>query len=102
MDHTSSIADSDHYSDRWIIPARNEGRGFVASIRHVVYNTASVNLKCDANQSTRLDMYRICWSIPSTDSSGHGNYMESEELASAWLAYLTNEYPEIVHWIETQ
>jgi hypothetical protein len=46
-------------------------------------------------------MYRICWSIPNTGSTGQGNYMESETLVTAWLEYLTKEYPDIIHWIET-
>jgi hypothetical protein len=45
-------------------------------------------------------MYRICWSVPSTECAGNGDYIESEELAMAWLTYLTKEYPDIIHWIE--
>jgi hypothetical protein len=45
-------------------------------------------------------MYRICWSIPTTECAGHGDYIESQELAMAWLMYLKKEYPEFDHWIE--
>ena len=45
-------------------------------------------------------MYRICWSITNIECAGNGNYVESKELATAWLKYLTSEYPDMFHWIE--
>ena len=45
-------------------------------------------------------MYRICWTVLSTQFSGHGEYMFNYNEAESLLDYLTKKYPEMNHWIE--
>jgi len=45
-------------------------------------------------------MYRISWSIPATNYTGHGAFCHSYLLAQDWLVYLRNKYPDMLHWVE--
>ena len=45
-------------------------------------------------------MYRICWTVISTQFSGQGEYMFNYNEAETLLDHLTKNHPHMLHWIE--
>lgn len=44
--------------------------------------------------------YRVTWTNPSTGATGHGEWMDNEVVAHAWVNKCTKDYPEMVHSLE--
>jgi hypothetical protein len=43
-------------------------------------------------------MFRVAWSTPM--HSGYGEFVLEKEIATAWVIYLNEKYPDMKHWTE--
>jgi hypothetical protein len=46
--------------------------------------------------------YRICYKLPFTGAIEQGAAVLSFEIATAWITFLKDQYPDIDHWIEDE
>lgn len=47
-------------------------------------------------------MYRIAWKSLVTGFEGHGEFMFTQQEAEKMAVKLTAEYPELLHWVESE
>ena len=47
-------------------------------------------------------MFRIAWKVRSTGYAGNGEYCLTVEAAASWIEHLSENHPDIDHWVEEE